>query len=122
MVTQYGKILRKIRIDEGELLGDMADKLMISSSYLSAIETGNREIPINFTRQITEMYRLKKAIVSQLEKAEIENIKVVKMLLNEAESKIKKETAVIFARTFKNMRDEDIEQIRAILIKKEDKK
>ena len=38
MVTEYGKLLRKIRIDHDEILKDMAGKLEITSAYLSSIE------------------------------------------------------------------------------------
>ena len=47
-VTNLGKKLRKIRIDNDEISSDMARKLEISVSYLSAIENGKRNIPKNF--------------------------------------------------------------------------
>ena len=45
MLTEFGKCLRKIRIDKAELLKDMAEKLQVTSAYLSAVEHGKREIP-----------------------------------------------------------------------------
>jgi transcriptional regulator with XRE-family HTH domain len=45
MLTEFGQYLRKIRIDCGDLLKDMADKLGVTSSYLSAVETGKRNVP-----------------------------------------------------------------------------
>ena len=44
-VTTFGKVLRKLRIDHSEILGDMAKKLKISPAYLSAIENNGRVIP-----------------------------------------------------------------------------
>ena len=44
MLTEFGKILRKLRIDRQELLRDMAKNLEVSSAYLSAVETGKRKI------------------------------------------------------------------------------
>ncbi len=120
MTTEYGKILRKIRIDCGEVLGDMAENLEISSSYLSSIETGVRNVPQNFTDLISERYGLQKSIVKKLRKAEVSNIKEVKLPFNDKISNMKKETAVIFARTFNNIDDNDMEKIRAILVKRED--
>ena len=58
MLTEYGKILRKLRIDKQELLKDMADCLDVSSAYLSAVETGKRRIPANWTERIIRLYRL----------------------------------------------------------------
>ena len=121
MATEYGKILRKIRIDRGEILGDMADNLEISSSYLSSIETGSRNVPQNFTDLISEKYGLNKQIINKLRKAEVDNIKEIKLPFNDKISNMRKETAVIFARTFKNIDDGDMEKIRAILVKREDK-
>ena len=45
MVTSFGKALRKLRIDRGMVLKNMADMLGVSSAYLSAIELGKRAIP-----------------------------------------------------------------------------
>lgn len=120
MVTEYGKILRKIRIDKGELLGDMADCLNISSSYLSSIETGVRNIPIDFTDKIIKVYNLSTNIQKRLRKAELLNIKEIKVPFNNVTSSMRKETAIIFARTFNNISDDDFEKIKSILVKRED--
>ncbi len=120
MVTEYGKILRKIRIDKGELLGDMADCLNISSSYLSSIETGVRNIPIDFTDKIIKVYNLSTNIQKRLRKAELSNIKEIKVPFNNVTSSMRKETAIIFARTFNNISDDDFEKIKSILVKRGD--
>ena len=38
-VTKLGIALRKIRLDRQEFLKDMADRLKVSSAFLSAVET-----------------------------------------------------------------------------------
>lgn len=43
MLTELGKFLRKVRIDRGLLLKDMAQGLKISPSLLSSVETGKKE-------------------------------------------------------------------------------
>lgn len=43
MLTAFGKEVRKIRLDRGELLKTMADSLGVKSSYLSAIEHGKKQ-------------------------------------------------------------------------------
>ncbi len=120
MVTGYGKILRKIRIDEGEILGDMAKKLEISIAYLSSIENGDRSLPDGFTEKISQKYSLKKNTVKQLKNAEKEYIRETKISLKNT-SPIKRETALIFARTFNNMDDEDMKAIKQLLVRKEKK-
>ena len=38
-ISEYGEFLKHLRIDKKEMLKNMADKLGIKSSYLSAIES-----------------------------------------------------------------------------------
>ncbi|HAH61855.1 MAG TPA: transcriptional regulator, partial [Treponema sp.] len=45
MLTEFGKFLKKMRIDKSETLAVMAGKLGISAAYLSSIENGTRDIP-----------------------------------------------------------------------------
>ncbi|MDD3947051.1 MAG: helix-turn-helix transcriptional regulator, partial [Clostridia bacterium] len=40
MVTEFGKFLRVLRIQNNDTARQMAEKLNLSPSYLSAIETG----------------------------------------------------------------------------------
>ena len=51
-VTKLGIALRKIRLDRQELLKDMADRLKVSSAFLSAVETGKKRPPANFIDRI----------------------------------------------------------------------
>lgn len=55
MLTEFGKILRKIRIDQGEIIKDMEEKLNVTASYLSVVETGKRNIPENWIEEIVNM-------------------------------------------------------------------
>ena len=122
MATDYGKILRIIRVEKGELLGDMADSLGVSSAYLSSIENGNRNVPAHFTDDVVAFYHLTKGMERKLRKAEISNMKEVKLSFEQGVPSVRKETAYLFARTFKNMEESDIEKIRDILLKREGNK
>ena len=53
------KYLRSIRIENGELLKDMADKLNMTASELSAIEHGKKEAPKGFMNKIESLYLVK---------------------------------------------------------------
>lgn len=57
-MTPFGKALRKLRIDRELLLGDMAERLGISASYLSQIETGKKPIPDGFVDKLGNAYSL----------------------------------------------------------------
>lgn len=58
ILTNLGKQTRKLRIDNEELLMDMANKLEISASYLSSIETGKRKVPKEFIQKIESIYKV----------------------------------------------------------------
>jgi transcriptional regulator with XRE-family HTH domain len=115
MLSEYGKILRKIRIDKGELLNDMAVKLDVSPALLSYIENGKREIPQALTETAIEKYELIGAVVEQLRDAETQSRKAVRVDLTSAFSIEKKQTALLFARTFNNVNDEVLAKIRFLL-------
>ena len=57
-LTELGKFLRKLRIDNGELLKDMAIKLNVTPSFLSMVETGRRNIPKKWEEDIEKIYSL----------------------------------------------------------------
>ncbi len=59
ILTNLGKQTKKLRIDNEELLMDMANKLGISASYLSSIETGKRKAPKDFIEKIENIYKVK---------------------------------------------------------------
>ena len=50
------KLMKKIRIDNGETLADMAEKLNMSSAYLSQMENGKRNISQSFVKQFEKLY------------------------------------------------------------------
>ena len=58
MATEFGKILRIIRINSGDTAKAMADKLGISVPYLNAIENGRRDIPSDLTDKVINVYDL----------------------------------------------------------------
>jgi transcriptional regulator with XRE-family HTH domain len=66
MTTDFGKFCRKLRIDKDELMKDMAKKLGVTVSYLSAIEKGKRSIPGDWAEQISEHYELTEQQVQEL--------------------------------------------------------
>lgn len=56
MSTELARELRKLRIDEGITLMEMAKKLGISSAFLSAVENGKKRIPDRFLEQLATAY------------------------------------------------------------------
>ena len=119
MITNFGKELRKLRIDNDELLKDMADKLGVTISYLSAVEHGKREVPDDWVDTISKLYQLSDAEKDNLEDLAYMSKNKVSIDLLEVNDK-KKNTALAFARKFDNLSDEEINKINKILNNKED--
>lgn len=72
MALRIGKILKKIRIDHDEVLADMAKRLKISTSYLSAIETGKRPLPKGFLAGLKKLYAVPDEVMVELVEADAE--------------------------------------------------
>lgn len=56
MLTEFGNVMRIIRINTGDSMRDMAAKIGMSATYLSAIETGKRNIPANMEELLFSHY------------------------------------------------------------------
>ena len=52
MVTGFGKFCRKLRIDNSEILSDMARRLGVSSAFLSKVENGLKKPPKNWEENL----------------------------------------------------------------------
>ena len=104
MLTDFGRFLRKLRIDRGELIKDMAEKLGVTASYLSAVETGKRNIPDAWVREISNGYHLDESSRQALSAAAARSAKTIKLELANMPGD-KRETAILFAREFSGMDD-----------------
>lgn len=66
MLTGFGRKLRQIRIDRNELLYDMAGKLSISVSDLSAFENGKKKVQEDLLRKVILAYNLNEQEAGEL--------------------------------------------------------
>lgn len=114
MLTEFGRILRKIRIDCNEILKDMAEKLNVSAAYLSAVEMGKRNIPELWVDKIAEFYNLSKEEKNTLRNAADNSSKSITLNFENID-KEQKETAILFAREFENIDTETLNKIKNLL-------
>ena len=56
MITEFGKELRKLRIDLDVSQSEMAKSLDLTASVLSAIEAGRRAIPLDLAEKLLTMH------------------------------------------------------------------
>ena len=116
-MTEFGKELRKLRIDRGEILKDMADKYGVTSSYLSAIECGKRSIPEKMIPWLKEEYGLTGAQARRLEEARDRSLPEVSIQFDGVSDE-QRDVALKFARTFKDLTPEQTKAIEEFLNKK----
>lgn len=115
MVTQLGKILRIIRINTGDSMRDMAAKLDLSVSYLSAIENGKRNVPTDFEEKIVKKYDLSDKDKNNLREAISATVEKVKVNITELSEKKRK---LIYALSKDEISDDTINELCAIIEKK----
>lgn len=107
MLTEFGKELRKIRLDKDELLRDMAEKLGVTVAYLSAVENGNRKIPDSWIYKIADLYKLDDAEILKLQ--ELAYKESVNMSINIGNATIaQKNLAFSFARRFQELNKDEV--------------
>lgn len=114
MLTHFGKLLRKLRIDCGEVTRDMSEQLGCTASYLSAIETGKRPIPDGWAEKIISLYHLEEADANQLREAVLEEIKAVKIDISKLFG-CKRELAILFVQNLTDMEESTAEIIIELL-------
>ena len=114
MVSNYGKVLRKIRIDKGLTMAQMAKAIGITSAYLSTIERGKRNIPKSLTQDIINHYELSNEQVTELQKAEYLSMDSVEIELSDV-GLHERILVLSLAKNLKNMTYEQVEMIKNIV-------
>lgn len=115
MTTQFGKELKKLRIDLGMTLMDMARSIEMSAAFLSAIETGRKRIPDNFLDLLASRFAAVKAERQKYEVLINQTRNEVRMQLNNA-SYDDALLATALARRFSSLSAEEKERIRSLII------
>lgn len=114
MLTAFGKLCRKIRIDYNEFLADMADKIGVSPSLLSAVENGKKNVPVKWLPIIAQAYELDENEVAELEEAAKKSVRSIKISMNEMDED-NKNLVLLFAQKRDELSREQQRQILAVL-------
>lgn len=114
MLTSIGKFLRKLRIDNGEILRDMANALEVSSAFLSAVENGKKKMPESWTEKLKNIYSFSPEQSEELQKAIIDTNDMVEINLHNA-SDNNRTLAISFAREFNSLDEETSNKILEML-------
>jgi len=113
-VTSLGKRLRKIRIDNDEITLNMAEKLGISISYLSAIEHGKRNIPNDFIQKLFDKYQLSEEMKTLIQKDVVDYSGEMKLIMSQMNEQ-QQELSLLYARKINKLNDEQIKKMRRFL-------
>lgn len=110
-VTEIGKMLRILRIENNVMLKTMAESIGVSAPYLSAIETGRKPINAQLLNKIIDSLELSEKQANELiaVASTLEQDIVIKPA-NDCEA----ELALMFARKLDN-RSLDIQKILMLL-------
>lgn len=118
MVTEFGKELRKLRLDLGITLFEMAKGIGVSSSFLSSVETGKKPVPHELLVDLARCYNLAQQTKTRLTELADKTRKEVQIKLAETDAS-GTELATAFARSFSTLTDDQKLQIQAILNRKD---
>lgn len=121
MLTEFGKVLRKLRINHQEILKNMADTLNVSSAYLSAVETGKRRIPADWVSRISKSYSLTQDEQSELQYAADISAPDVTISLNGV-TPARRDAVLSFAKALDGMSDEELTKIMSVMQKTQKKR
>ncbi|MGI6107405.1 MAG: helix-turn-helix domain-containing protein [Lachnospiraceae bacterium] len=118
MRTSLGRILRNLRLDNNQILKDMADVLEVSSAFLSAVENGKKKMPDDWVDKLAVEYHLDDDQKEGLRNAAMESQKTISLDISGA-SPVAKQLAVSFARNFNDMDENTTKKLMNILKNKE---
>jgi predicted transcriptional regulator len=66
-LTEFGKAVRKARIDIGHTLLTMSNELGTTPAFLSGLETGSKKIPVKWVEKINVFFKEKGCQIDRLQ-------------------------------------------------------
>jgi transcriptional regulator with XRE-family HTH domain len=114
MITEFGKQLRKNRIDKTISLRDMAQGISVSPAYLSAIETGKRNITDSFFNSVVKYFNLVGDEINYLRHLADVSQKEISIKLENSNPN-QRDSAAFFARRLNELSDDDLKKINKIM-------
>lgn len=112
--TKYGEFVRLLRVKNHEVMGDMASLLKTTTSYMSAVENGKKNVPKGWSSIIAEHYKLNEEEIRELNNS-IEESKTQMKINMQKTGTIQRRTAIQFARSFDGMDEETAIKIMKLL-------
>tara|TARA_R110001583_G_scaffold195554_1_gene376080 strand:+ start:8426 stop:8791 length:366 start_codon:yes stop_codon:yes gene_type:complete len=109
-ITEFGKVVRKARVDAEVSLIEMANDLKVSSAFLSGMETGRKKVTEEWVSKIKEFFASHGMALPHLaESADVSNKSVSLEGLSPAHQML----IAGFART--SLNQEELDNLKALL-------
>ena len=112
--TVFGRLVRKLRIDHGVVLKDMADSIGVSTAFASAVELGNKKISETFVLKLIDYFQLNESQIEEINNAADISQPSLKMDLKGVEDE-DRELAVSFARKYHELSPENKKKLMDLL-------
>lgn len=114
--TKYGEFMRILRVKCHEVMGDTAELLGVRVPFISAVESGKKNIPEDWIPKLISHYHLNESEQNELREAVEESKTQMKVNLFSA-SDSQRRLAIQFQRSFENLDDDTAEAIMELLKK-----
>lgn len=73
-LTEFGKAVRKARLDADENITTMANELLVSPAFLSGVETGRKKVPAKVVEGIANFFSKRGVFIEKLQElADVSN-------------------------------------------------
>ena len=118
MISKFGLYIREVREKENDSLRQMAIKLGISAAFLSAMEVGRKQIPLEYVDKIKNIYNLTQEQEIELENSiheTNERVPIELAAMNEAQ----KDVSLMFARKIKTADEDLLRKLKEVLLSEE---
>ena len=114
MLTNFGKKLRILRINTGETIVEMSEKLGLSTSYLSSIENGKRRIPKDLLENVFKNYDFSKEDRQEIQKSYEMSLQEAVIDFTELSDE-KKEVSLLYARKIDDLSEDKLKMLKEFL-------
>lgn len=115
MLTDFGLEVRKLRLDRRMRLKEMAEKLGMTSAFLSAVETGRKSVPAGLAEKIAKLMELDEISAARLRRAAAKSIRSIRLDMSQSDEEAQ-ELAVTFARKFPSMNKDEVQRLMKALV------
>lgn len=113
-MLDYGMFMKNIRKVKNVTLQSLANKLDVSVSFLSLLENGKKQIPLEYVNRISDALNLNDDEKKQLENSIlISNKKMIIELDNLSNNQI--EVSLLFASTIDELNEQQVNEIKNII-------